>query len=177
MIRGRLPIYYVILICIMANTYLAIGEEFAQGFDGITKPVSDIELSFAQPGNVQEIMENEGDEVQPGDILMHMDDEIELIQQKILKGRAENRGVIELPRTDLLQKQKDLEKISEAYDKGAVTQWEVDHAAIAVDSALLKLKIKEFEKSQDVLKLESLVGKIKKLTLVSPTYSRVGAVV
>lgn len=138
------------------------------GVDGITKPVADIELSFVQPGKVKQIMVKEGDLLHIGDTLMQQDDEIELIQLKILQSRSRNSGPINLAKIDLEQKRKDLQKIKNVQKKGAITQWEVDHASLAVDTARLTMKIREFEHGQDVLKLESINESIKRLTLTSP---------
>ncbi len=140
----------------------------AAGLDGISKAISDIELSFVQPGKIREIMVKEGDLVHAGAILMQQADEIELVQLKILQARSLNRLPIHLAEVDLKQKQKDLADMKDVQKKGAITQWEVDHASLAVDTALLTLKIREFEHNQDVLQLESIVETINRLTLRSP---------
>ncbi len=140
----------------------------AEALDGISKSISDVELSFVQPGKIREIMVKEGDLVHIGDILVQQADEVEAIQLKIHKSRSGNMLPIHLAEVDLLQKQKDLENLKRAEAKGAITRWEIDHALLAVDTALLTLKIREFEHNQDVLMLDSLVESIKRLTLVSP---------
>lgn len=143
-------------------------EESEQTLDGITRAISDIQLSFVQPGKISEILVQEGDLVRIGDVLMRQADEIEAVQLKIFQSRSGNTLPIRLAEIDLLQKRKDLESIRAAEKKGAVTRWEVDHAVLAVDTALLTAKIREFEQQQDSLKLESIKESIKRLTLVSP---------
>ena len=142
-------------------------EETAQ-LDGITKPVSDVELSFVQPGKIKNIVIAEGDSVGEGDILVTLEDDIEQIQKKILTGRCDNQVPLNLAAVELTQKKKNLENLKRAHLKGATSEWEVDHAALAVDTALLNVKVRQFEHSQDILKLESLDGQIKRLTLKSP---------
>lgn len=142
-------------------------EETAQ-LDGITKPVSDVELSFVQPGKIKHILITEGDVVGEGDILVTLEDDIEQIQKKILTGRCENRVPMDLAEVELVQKKKNLESLKLANIKGATSEWEVDHAALAVDTAFLTVKVRQFEHSQDILKLESLKGQIERLTLKSP---------
>jgi RND family efflux transporter MFP subunit len=174
MTRNILPRSIPFLLVLMMSYVTAYGEQATPpGLDGITKPISDLQLSFVQPGKVQRIDVKEGDAVHGGDTLMQMEDEIELIHLKIQKASAANRVPIDMARTDLLQKQKDLRNLKAAQAKGAVTQWEVDHALLAVDAARLSLKLKEFENEQDRLKVESIVQTIKNLTLVSPADGRV----
>ncbi len=165
----KIPFLLTLIAWLLAGSFSVHGESTPEeGLDGITKPVSDIEISFVQPGKVRQVMVKEGDLVLVGDSLIQQDDEIELIQQRILKSRSTNRGPVNLAKVDLEQKRKDLENIKQAQIKGAITRWEVDHAALAVETALLTLKIREFEHGQDVLKLESISQSIKRLTLTSP---------
>jgi len=151
----------------------SFAETITTGVDGITKPFADLELSFAQPGTISAIFVAEGDQVQSSDQLLKQNDEIELIQKKILTARTENRVPSNLAEKELQQKRKDFLQIKEAEKKGAVTKWEVDHAALAVDTALLTLKIREFERRQDGLQLESLNKSIENLTMHSPLDGRI----
>jgi RND family efflux transporter MFP subunit len=155
------------------SAHHCFADTVAPGVDGITKPFADLELSFVQPGSISAIFVAEGDLVKSSDQLLKQNDEIELIQKKILTARTENRVPSNLAEKELQQKRKDLWQIKEAEKKGAVTKWEVDHAALAVDTALLTLKIREFERRQDGLQLESLNKSIENLTLQSPLDGRV----
>lgn len=172
-IRGLAGIVYMLLGVMLFWGQFSFAEPADSGVDGITKPFADLELSFVQPGTIVSIFVEEGMEVAVGDPLIKQNDEIELIQKRILKARSENKVPANLAEKELLQKRKDLAKIKEAHAKGAITQWEVDHAALAVDTALLTLKIREFERSQDTLQLDSLVASIKNLTLHSPIAGRI----
>jgi RND family efflux transporter MFP subunit len=167
---GAAKIFVVLWLFLAAH---CAAETVANGVDGITKPYADLELSFVQPGTISAIFVAEGDQVLSGDKLLKQNDEIELIQKKILTARTENRVPSDLAETELEQKRKDFSQIRDAEEKGAVTQWEVDHAALAVDTALLTLKIREFERRQDGLQLERLQKSIENLTLSSPMDGRV----
>ncbi|BHH85202.1 efflux RND transporter periplasmic adaptor subunit [Desulforhopalus sp. 52FAK] len=158
----------VSLVAIIAGCGICKAEGEVQTLDGITKPVADVELSFVQPGKIKKVMVKEGDLVEQGATLVALDDEIEQIQKKILTGRSENGVPVELAKVELIQNEKNLINLKRAQEKGATSQWEVDHAALAVDTALLKLKVKQFEHSQDVLKLESVLELIERLTIKSP---------
>jgi RND family efflux transporter MFP subunit len=158
---------------LLITGHLCADETAATGVDGITKPFADLELSFVQPGTISAIFVAEGDQVKSGDKLLKQNDEIELIQQKIPTARTENRVPSDLAETELAQKRKDFSQIKDAEEKGAVTKWEVDHAALEVDTALLTFKIREFEREQDGLQLERLNKSIENLTLHSPMDGRV----
>ncbi|TKB11842.1 efflux RND transporter periplasmic adaptor subunit [Desulforhopalus sp. IMCC35007] len=159
-------IFFILVFLVWYGNGLALEEKAP--LDGITKPVADIELSFVQPGKIKHISVAKGDFVEAGNVLVTLEDDIEQIQKKILTGRSENRVPIELAEVELTQKKKNLENLKGAQLKGATSQWEVDHAALAVDTAFLTLKVREFEHSQDVLKLESVLEMIERLTLKSP---------
>lgn len=157
-----------VVFCVQAVWAEEAAENKVNEIDGVTRAVSDVELSFVQPGKIKYILVNEGDLVEPGNVLMQQDDEIELIQLHILESRSGNDLPIRLAELEYQQKIKDLESIKAARAKGAITQWEVDHAVLDVDTALLKVKIREFERDQDKLKLDSIIESIKRLSIVSP---------
>ena len=164
--KKSLPIFFIFIFLSSYGSCLA--EEEKASLDGITKPVADIELSFVQPGKIKDITIAKGDLVETGGVLLTLEDDIEKIQKKILTGRSENRVPIQLAEVELTQKKKNLENLKRAQQKGATSEWEVDHAALAVETAYLNLKVREFEHSQDVLKLESVLEMIERLTLKSP---------
>lgn len=145
-----------------------IAEEQIPGLDGITRPVTDIELSFVQPGKVKAVNVDKGDQVQVRNVLVVLEDDIEIIQKKILTARSENRVPMELAEVELSQRMKNLENLQKAQAKGATSNWEVDQAKLAVDTARLNLKTREFDRMQDQLKLESLMELLQRLTLTSP---------
>ncbi len=154
-----LPLHFFILLA---------GMSWAGEIEAITKPSADIELSFVQPGKIKEVKVKEGDLVKQGDLLAGQEDEIERIQKKILAGRADNTTQIEMAKTELLQKEKDLKKMDEARREGAVTSWEADHARLAADTSLLSLKLAEFEHDQDILEEQQINAVIDRLHLRSP---------
>lgn len=167
MVRGKnIVVSFIAVVSLFAN--LSWANEPAVPLDGITKPVSDVDLSFVQPGKVTAVLVEKGDVVEQGEVLVTLDDEVELIQKKILQDRSENRVPVDLARVELAQNRKNLENVQRAHAKGATSDWEVDQATLAVDTALLNLKVREFEHSQDTLKLESLLGQIERLSIKSP---------
>jgi RND family efflux transporter MFP subunit len=142
-------------------------EELLPPIETITKPSADIELSFVQAGKILEITVQEGDQVKNGDTLARQEDEIELIQLKILTAKSNNTTPIKRAQTELAQQQKYLEKMTTAVKDGAVTQWEMENASFARDTARLSLKMAEFEHDQDLLQQQTIEEALRRLHLYS----------
>jgi RND family efflux transporter MFP subunit len=136
--------------------------------EAITKPSADISLSFVQHGKVHEMAVREGDRVAAGDLLASLEGEVEEVQYQLLTARANDTTIIKIARAELLQKEKDLQKMEEAQRNGAVTDWEVDHARLTAETALLEVKLAEFEHAQDQLKHKEFKTALNNLHLKSP---------
>ena len=120
----------------------------AGDIEAITRPSADIELSFVQPGKIQEINIQEGTMVKNGALLIGQDDTIEMVQNRILTARAKNTTRIEIAKAKLKQKEKDFEKMESARTKGAVTDWELEHSRLDLETALLDLQLAKYRMSQ-----------------------------
>ncbi len=140
----------------------------AEGIEAITRPSADVDLSFVQSGKIGQILALEGSTVKAGSIIMRQDDTVEKVQFSILSAKAKDRTKIEIAQAQLDQKAKDYEKMEWAHKRGAVTDWEVEHARLEQKTALLALKLAEFNHHQDKLKLDELSAIMKNLVLVSP---------
>lgn len=158
--------FIVVIISIFAIVTPCIS--LAEEIEAITRPTADIELSFVQPGKIHEIKVNEGAMVKEGDLLMRQEDTIEMIQYRILTARAKNTTRIEIAEAKLQLKEKDFEKMKSAQKKGAITDWEVDHASLDLETALLDLQLAKFEHEQDILKQEEIKAVLDNLHLKSP---------
>jgi HlyD family secretion protein len=152
-------------IFLLLGFSIVSAEEQQPPIETITKPSADIELSFVQAGKILEITVHEGDQVKKGDTLARQEDEIELIQLKILTAKSNNTTPIKRAQTELAQQQKYLEKMTTAVKDGAVTQWELDNAAFARDTARLSLKMAEFEHNQDLLQQQTIEEALRRLHL------------
>jgi RND family efflux transporter MFP subunit len=162
----RLPLSLACIIFLLFFS-LSSAEEQQAPIETITKPSADIELSFVQAGKILEITVHEGDQVKRGDTLARQEDEIELIQLQILTAKSNNITPIKRAQTELAQQQKYLEKMTTAVQDGAVTQWEMENAAFARDTARLSLKMAEFEHAQDRLQQQTIEEALRRLHLYS----------
>jgi len=136
--------------------------------EAITKPSADISLSFVQHGKVDKVIVSEGDHVSEGDLLASLEGQVEMVQYQLLTAKANDTTIIKIGQAELLQKKEDLLKMEEAYRNGAVTDWEVDHARLAVETALLEVELAEFEHAQDQLKHKEFKTALNNLHIRSP---------
>ncbi len=157
-----------VLILFLMLLFPLIAQSNEIQFEAITKPSADIELSFIQPGKISEIVKHEGVVVQKGDLLISLEDEVEMVQYQIISARAGNTNGIDITRVEKNQKEKDFQKMEWALKKGAVTDWEVEHARMALDTANLNLKMAQFEREQNQLKQKELKKILDSLQLISP---------
>ena len=86
----------------------------------------------------------------------------------MLTAKANDTTIIKIAKAELLQKEKDLQKMKEAQRNGAVTDWEVDHARLTAETALLERKLAEFEHAQDQLKQKEFKTALNNLHIRSP---------
>jgi RND family efflux transporter MFP subunit len=140
----------------------------AAEIEAVTKPSADIELSFARPGRIGEVLVKEGEAVKAGQLLARQEDKVEQIQLLQLMAKAENRTKIGAAEAELLQKKEDLKKIEEAKKKGAATDWEVEHARLNVEIGQHSLQLARFEHEQDRRKYEEIKAEVERMRLVSP---------
>ncbi len=137
-------------------------------FDAITKPSADVSLSFVQHGKVDKVAIREGDRVEAGDLLASLEGQVEMIKFKLLSARANNTTFIDIARAEHLQKKEDLQKMQRAQRNGAVTDWEVNHARLEAETAMLEVKLAEFEHQQDQLKHKEFQTAMNNLHIRSP---------
>jgi RND family efflux transporter MFP subunit len=136
--------------------------------EAITKPSADISLSFVQHGKVDKVTIREGGHVSVGDLLASLEGQVEMVQYQLLAAKANDTTIIKIGQAELLQKKEDLLKMEEAYRNGAVTDWEVDHARLGVETALLEVELAEFEHAQDQLKHKEFKTALNNLHIRSP---------
>ncbi len=123
----------VLLVC--------VAQGFAQprGYTGFTEPSRDLTLPLIRPGIVDEVLVEEGDTVEPGQVLVQQDIVAELLEVEYLEAKAELQGAVSIEAAvrELAQKRVDLEKIRRAFDQGVATEMELEHAILDVEIAAL----------------------------------------
>ncbi len=141
--------------------------------EGISAPSADIMLSFVLGGRVAEVLVKDGDFVKKNQILARLDDKTERIQLTQLKAQAKDKTLVQKASAEWVQKKADSRKIARAKTKGAATDWEVQHARLAVKIALLALQASKFEHEQYQRTYRQAQSQLKRMQLVSPIAGRV----
>ena len=146
---------------------------FGQSIEAITRPSEDVTLSFVRPGRIGQVLVKEGDKVSSGQVLVKQDDSAELFQLKQLKSEADSDVRIRAAEAQLAQKQVEYEKMQDAGRKGAVPEWDVDQARVAVKIADLSLELARFEREQARLKYEESKRQVERMQLTTPIDGKV----
>jgi len=168
MAPGPLKHLAILSLSLLLLLFMSPHLSHALEIEAITKPSADISLSFVQHGKVHEVTVREGDHVAAGDPLASLEGQVEMVQYQLLTAKANDTTIIKIGQAELLQKEKDLQKMKEAQRNGAVTDWEVDHARLTAETALLELKLAEFEHAQDQLKHKEFKTALNNLHIRSP---------
>jgi RND family efflux transporter MFP subunit len=165
--KGMLP-----AILIFSCLFLP-GRSPAMEIEAITKPSSDVMLSFVRGGRVKEVHVSEGDIVQEGQLLATLENEVELLQLKQLEVQAGNTSRMDSVKLEITQKEKDAEKLEWAKTRGAVTNWEVDHNKIDLQTAKISLRQARIEHSMTKIHRDEMQAQLELLSIHSPINGRV----
>jgi RND family efflux transporter MFP subunit len=141
--------------------------------EAVSKPSADVTLSFVRGGRVVQVSVREGETVKAKQFLARQDDEAEQIQLKQLAALAADKTRIQIAEAELAQKRVDLVRFEDARKKGAATDWETEHARLAVVTAELQVALARFENEQNRLKHNELKAEVERLRLGSPIDGRV----
>jgi membrane fusion protein (multidrug efflux system) len=145
-------------------------------FQAISAPSQEVEPSFAQSGQVAEVLVKEGDVLKVGQPLVRLDDEAERIRLAQLKADAEDLTRIRAAEAQLELKKKDREKLEYLLARKAVAPIDVDRAKVDVTVAELSLELVRFEQARSRRKYEEAKVRLDRMTLRSPIDGRVEAV-
>jgi len=152
---------------------MGTGLACAEGIEAITKPSEDVTLSFVQAGRIASVLVKEGDDVKTNQLLVQQDDAARLVELAQLKAEAEQTVRIRGQEAQLAQKTVDLHKLEEAFEKKAVSKWDVEHARLEVSMAELTLELAKFQRGQSQLKYDQTRIEVDRMRLESPIPGKV----
>lgn len=141
--------------------------------EAITKPSGDVMLSFVRGGKVKEVHVNEGDIVKKGQLLATLENEVELLQLKQLETEASNTARIESIKIEITQKEHDAKKLEWGKTKGAVTNWEIDHTRLDLQTAQISLRQARIEHTMNKIRRDEMQAQLELLTIASPIEGQV----
>jgi len=139
-----------------------------EGIEAVTQPSSDVTLKFIRAGRIEAVEVAAGDRVETGDVLVRLDDEVERLELARLKEAAENRVHIEAAEAQVAQRKADLKKLEWAGERGAATQWEIEHARLDVTIGDMSVAKAEFDLAQAGREYERAKAALERMRLASP---------
>jgi len=157
----------------LAVVLLASAAMAQERIEAITRPSEDVILAFVRPGRVAKVHVKEGDEVKVGQELMRLDDEAEVAKLQQLKAQAEDSTRVRAAEAELDQRRVDLKKTRWAFDRGAATELEVEHAKLDVTISELRLQLSQFQQKQDQRAYQEAEIQLSRMRLKSPIDGRV----
>lgn len=143
-----------------------------QALEGIARPSVDEVLSFTRPGKIQKVHVRQGQPVEPGMLLVSLDDQAERIQLEFLKAKAGDTTSIEASKAKYDQARLDYQKMLEADAKNVATPIEVEHAKLNMHIAELTLKLSKFEQQQNIRKMEEFEATLERMRIRSEVSGR-----
>lgn len=129
---------------------------------------ADIVMSFTVAGRVEGIPVKEGQRVAIGELLIKLNAAALEYRQAQLALEAENQAEVLAAEAELKQKRQDLIKLEQAYNKGAATKIELEHAHLDVEISEYRLESARHEKEVAALKKEEAEAELREYRLVSP---------
>jgi RND family efflux transporter MFP subunit len=154
-----------LFLCVVA---VLAGPAMGQTYDWITAPSQDVVLGFVTPGRIGEVFVKQGDKVKLGDNLAKLDDSAEQAATEQLEKQSKSTINARYAQAQSDQKNIDLEKFTELYGKGLVTQLEYRNAEVEAKVAALRVELAMFDQDQAVLKYKESAMNLARMTLKSP---------
>ena len=168
--------YGLIAAAVMALAGTGLADTVT--INAITRPSADVTLKFTSPGIIAKVLVKDGDEVQPGKVVVKLDDKAERAKLAQMKAQADDSTRIKAGEAQLKQKKLDLKKYTDA-DKDpklrSFTEMEIEHARLDVTIAELSLDLAKFQQAQDKLKHEEALIRVNRMSLTSPIVGQVEA--
>ncbi len=137
----------------------------AAGIQAITQASDDVTLSFDRPGRIVELPAKEGDPVTAGQMVAKQDDTEEQAALALAKLTADDDTTIKAEQAVLEQKKVDYENLKNAH---AGSHYEIDQARLEVTVEEAKVKLQQFQQTQNQYKYEQTKAATEKTKLFSP---------
>lgn len=140
----------------------------AESYEAISQPSADLSLSFVRGGLVAEVKVVEGANAGKGDTLVRLDDSVDRIRLQQAELEAQDTAKVEAAEAETAQKKADAEKIRWAHEKGAATDWEMEHARLDAVVAAVQLRLARSEQRLAGLRAQEMAAEIAQMQLTAP---------
>lgn len=156
-------------IAVLMGVLWSVGAVHAQvTYEWYTMPSKVVDLAFTQPGQIAEILVEEGQRVQSDQVLVRLDDTVERVALEQIKAQAENKTRIEAAQAQYDKKVADYEQMLEMSKKKVATKWELENARLEKVIGELSLELAKFEQQQTRQKYEETLARLERMVLRSP---------
>jgi RND family efflux transporter MFP subunit len=135
---------------------------------GVVRPVEVADLHFVEVGQVSVIHANEGMRVKKMDPILSLSHRGALINYKSAKLQAERSADLRLAELTVQQRKTEWEMIEQAFSKNAVNPLEREFKKLELEQAKATLLLKQEERAQAVLAMESAEADLDRFTLKAP---------
>ncbi|MFH1029122.1 MAG: efflux RND transporter periplasmic adaptor subunit [Pseudomonadota bacterium] len=154
----------------MAVIFLWCGVSLAGStFEGIVKPIHEVELAFPLDGVIARIFVKEGAWITQGDKLIQLDDSLQKLEVARREAIYLDRAEIEANGKNLLILQGLLDSSRKLYERsGAVSRDEVHNLEMQVYTLAGKIAVAEARKKQEQIEFEIAREVLARYTLRSP---------
>lgn len=143
-------------------------EEIAS-WSGTLQPRYQVDVLPNRAGKLQEVAVRQGQRVQQGQRIATVEhDDLLLQERQAAASVASSRANLRRAEAQLEQKQRDLQRVEQLYERGAATQQEVTVARQAVEDAMIQRDVALAQLEQAEATYESIQLQLEKVHLVAP---------
>jgi multidrug efflux pump subunit AcrA (membrane-fusion protein) len=138
-------------------------------FEGIVKPVSELELSFAIDGVISKIFVKEGDLVKKGDLLIKLDDTLQKLEVERRKQIYQDHAEMEANKKNLVILKSLLDSNRTLYEKTASVSYdELRNIEMQYHTLLGKVNLNEERKKQEQIEYEISKEMLSRYIITAP---------
>ncbi len=136
--------------------------------EGFTEPYADLRLAAPEMGTLAEIAVREGHQVQAGQVLANLDDQVLKAALEVARAGMSGTGALNSASVELQMRKVELEKLSELHERNHASQKEVDQvtAQVAVAAARVQAVREDLEIKR--LEYERILAQLRQRQIRSP---------
>lgn len=140
----------------------------AAEIDGFTEPSRDLDLAAADTGRIESIEVREGEQVQAGQVLATLNQDVLNASRRIAAKQFAAKGKLKSANADLRLKTERVRKLTELLVRRHATQEEVDRADIEREIAAASVEVVEEEQAIRSLEVDRIDHQLERQLVRSP---------
>ncbi len=153
---------------ILAAATIFAAQPDVRSYPGVSRPADVRELAFGVRGSVAETLVEPGDRVQPGDLLIRLDDRVQAAQVDLSRSQAEDDSRLRLATLAVEFQRDELAITQNSREQGGANDQDIREAQFAYDRALIDLKAAEAEMLARRLTLEREAARLDQMRIRAP---------